>query len=606
MHRFLVVPILWVGVALAGPAAYAEAPEPVSPVGAVGERCPTFSWSAVPGAPGYELVVYQVAEDVAEEPLLTARLPGGATAWTPGADCLEAGGNYAWSLRVLGGDAGAGGEGGWSEPVLFEVSAAPSPDGVEEALATLRRYLSEARQGESGARSAAEPAAGPAAGEEEPPGREGPEHVVEPAAAVVAGAPGGSTGAAEGSTRERGGEPRSVSAASAPSLGTPSLNLSSHLALSAASNLFKDGAVFLWDDTTGNTAVGRQALASATGTATRNTAMGRETLRYTDAGPEPADGSENTALGDFALRQNSTGHHNTAAGFEALAANTTGFLNTATGSGALTNNTEGSSNTALGVDALYQNATGYRNTATGHEALRANTSGFTNTATGAGALAANTTGYGNTAVGADALANNTEGDRNVALGESAGSNATTGSDNVFIANDGLAGDSGKIRIGTEGTQDGTFIAGIRGTTPGDPDTVTVVIDSAGQLGTVSSSRAVKQELREIGDLSGRLRELRPVAFRYREHAEGGGRAPLQFGLVAEEVAEVLPELVVRDEEGRPRGVKYHLLSALLLNELQRAEQELSGQDAELAALEDRLRALEADPLWGGRDVCEAR
>ncbi|MFP3941050.1 MAG: tail fiber domain-containing protein [Thermoanaerobaculia bacterium] len=613
MHRsFAGIPILLVAAALVAPEASARAPEPVSPAGAVGERCPTFSWSGVPGAPGYELVVYRVAEDVAEEPLLVARVPGGATAWTPGGDCLEAGGSYAWTLRVVGEAADGAGAEDWSEPALFRVSAAPSPDELEEALATLRRYLAETRRSPPEARATG-------GGGDGRPGEAAERRSLESAAATPSpGAPpvrnrsrqGAAGGTVEGGVREptadSGGEPRSIGAASVPSLGTPSLSLSSNLALGAASNLFKDGAVFLWDDTAGNTALGRDALASATGDATRNTALGREALRDTVEGGVATEGSENTALGDFALRANTTGHHNTATGFQSLQANTTGFLNTATGSGALSSNTSGRSNTAAGADALSANDTGYRNTATGHEALLANTSGFTNTAAGAGALAANTTGYGNTAVGADALSSNTEGDRNVAVGESAGSNVTTGSDNVFILNEGVAGDSGTIRIGTEGVQDGTFISGIFGTTTGNDDAVSVMIDSAGQLGTTSSSRTVKRDVREIGERARRLAQLRPVAFRYRRHAEGSGRTPLQFGLVAEEVAEVFPELVVRDDEGRPRGVKYHLLSALLLAELQRADAELAEQGAELAGLEERLRSLEADLFAGGRNACVAR
>jgi hypothetical protein len=127
------------------------------------------------------------------------------------------------------------------------------------------------------------------------------------------------------------------------------------------------------------------------------------------------------------------------------------------------------------------------------------------------------------------------------------------------------------------------------------------------LGTVSSSREVKQDIREIGELSRRLLELRPVAFRYRQHAAVDPETPLQFGLLAEEVAEVLPELVVRDGEGRPETVKYHLLAALLLNELQREHRLNEAQEAELArqrtdvlSLRDRLGAIESGREPGQR------
>jgi hypothetical protein len=129
-------------------------------------------------------------------------------------------------------------------------------------------------------------------------------------------------------------------------------------------------------------------------------------------------------------------------------------------------------------------------------------------------------------------------------------------------------------------------------TTGVANAVTVLIDGNGQLGTASSSREVKQDILDVGDLSDRLLELRPVAFRYKQHAVSEPDAPLEFGLIAEEVAEVFPELVVYDDEGRPETVKYHLLSALLLNELQEENEALRAQSRELAALGDRLSALE--------------
>lgn len=588
MRQFLMVAILVSGGCVLASPALAAPPEPVSPAGAVEQRCPTFSWSAVPGASGYELLVYDVSTGAeAEEPTLSARLPAGAVAWTPGGSCLTAGGRYAWTVRARGDGEGAA---AWSEPALFDVAGAPSLDEVQAALATLRRYMAGSRGGEAGAREAE--GGGPTGGER--PAARRPSPAAVPRAATAAPGPAGTTAEAAATGVL---EPEA-----APTLGSPSLSVDANIALGAASNMFKDGAVFLWDDTTGNLALGRLALASATGTATRNTAVGREALRYTEAGSGPGDLSENTAVGYFALRANTTGRHNTATGSGALQANTTGYLNTGIGVDALRSNTEGESNTAVGAEALYSNVTGGQNTATGFQVLRSNTTGINNSAHGALALSSNTVGYGNTAMGARALQNVTDGDRNVAVGYSAGTNVTSGNDNIHIANEGVSGDSAKIRIGAQGTQTQAFIAGIRGATTANADAVTVVIDSAGQLGTVSSSRAVKQDVRDIDALAKRLLELRPVAFRYREHAARDPDTPLQFGLIAEEVAEVFPELVVRDEEGRPQTVKYHLLSALLLEELQRADAELVDQGAELEALRRELAALEAErpAAEGGR------
>jgi hypothetical protein len=194
---------------------------------------------------------------------------------------------------------------------------------------------------------------------------------------------------------------------------------------------------------------------------------------------------------------------------------------------------------------------------------------------------------------------NTTGLRNIGIGEAAGHDATTGNDNIFVAHRGVAGEGNTIRIGGEtvgagiGQQNRTFINGIRGVTTGVADAVNVLIDSNGQLGTVSSSRRYKEDIEAMGAVSEKLLDLRPVTFRYKKAFENGDK-PIQFGLVAEEVAEVFPELVVYDNEGRPETVKYHLLSTLLLNELQeqarmieeqsRLNEEQTRQLAELVAL----------------------
>ena len=351
----------------------------------------------------------------------------------------------------------------------------------------------------------------------------------------------------------------------------------------------------LFSNTSGknNTAVGYRALYSNT-TANNNTANGFRALGSNTTG------KNNTASGYWALYSNTTGSYNTAAGFRALGSNTSGERNTACGFRALSANTVGNYNTAIGFQALLSNTTGRKNTATGYQALFSNTGGWDNTACGYRALFSNSfnsarnntaigsyalnlnaNGQGNTAVGTIALINNTGGSNNIAVGYRAGI-YVTGSQNIDIGHSGYAGENQTTRIGF--SQNRMFVAGVRGVTTGLANAVNVMIDSAGQLGTISSSRRFKDDIHDMADASERLLDLRPVLFRYKE-AFVNGENPIQYGLIAEEVAEVFPDLVVYDEEGKPFTVKYHLLSTMLLNELQE-------QQAELDALASRMEKLE--------------
>src|SRR5439155_527812 len=219
--------------------------------------------------------------------------------------------------------------------------------------------------------------------------------------------------------------------------------------------------------------------------------------------------NQNTVLGDDALLNN-TGVNNTAIGFEALFSNTTGGGNTATGSDALYSNTTGDSNTATGATALLSNTTGRQNTANGHTALHTNTTGNYNTASGQGSLLSNTTGRNNTADGQNALHNNTTGSFNMALGENAGFNLTTGSNNIEIGNRGVAGEAKTIRIGKQGTQTATFIAGVSGATV--PTGVAVIVDSSGHLGTTTSSARFKEVVKPMDKASEVILALKPVTF----------------------------------------------------------------------------------------------
>jgi hypothetical protein len=318
-----------------------------------------------------------------------------------------------------------------------------------------------------------------------------------------------------------------------------------------------------------NTAVGAKALHSNT-TANWNTAIGYEALFSSDGG-----------------------FTNTAVGYQALRSTSTGIANTATGASALYSNTTGEINTASGASALYSNTTGYYNTASGVSALQLNTTGYDNTASGVEALYSNSTGSRNTADGASALYNAT-GSRNVALGYSAGYNISNGSNNIVIGagQKGKVNDSGVIRIGNNTFQTRAFVAGIRGVTTGLANAVPVVIDANGQLGTISSSRRFKDDIQPMGSVSERLLDLRPVTFRYKQRYEDGS-SPMQFGLVAEEVAQVFPELVVYGDNGEPETVSYHLLATLLLNEFQKEQSASRAQAIELARLKEQMAAMAA-------------
>jgi trimeric autotransporter adhesin len=245
-------------------------------------------------------------------------------------------------------------------------------------------------------------------------------------------------------------------------------------------------------------------------------------------------------------------------------------------------NTEGSGNTANGLEALLFNTTGGDNTAIGAFALHDNTTGNTNTAIGLDALEHNTTGNTNTAIGNAALFIVTTGDRNVALGNLAGSNLTTGSNNIYIGNaGGSGGESNKIRIGTVGTQNGTFIAGISGAIV--PGGVGVIVGANGKLGTVVSSVRFKDEIKAMDKASEAILALKPVTFRYKPELDPDGFP--QFGLVAEEVEKINPDLVARDEQGKAYTVRYEAVNAMLLNEFLKEHRKVESLEKQLKAAE---------------------
>jgi len=280
-----------------------------------------------------------------------------------------------------------------------------------------------------------------------------------------------------------------------------------------------------------------------------------------------SDGSQNTAMGSEALQNLTTGGaDNTASGWGTLSLNTTGGGNTASGAGALNANTTGDFNTATGVSTLVANTTGYYNSAFGPFAMYYNTTGFNNTAAGIFALEANTTG-----------------NNNIAVGYEAGQSLATGSNNIDIGNPGGSStESATIRIGSLGTHTAAYIQGIHGTVVTGS---AVYVKADGQLGVHASSERYKTDIATMGTSTEKLSQLRPVTFRLK--AEPNGQ--LQYGLIAEEVAKVYPELVIREEDGRIEGVRYEELAPMLLNEVQQQKKEISDQKASIVSQERELQ-----------------
>jgi len=357
----------------------------------------------------------------------------------------------------------------------------------------------------------------------------------------------------------------------------------------------------LYNNTTGeqNTAMGVAALFSNT-TGFGNVAIGNYSLSSSNGSRNVAihgmewntTGNNNTAIGFGSLNFNTTGSNNTAIGYEAGfgdPVNGTGTHNTVAGYQAFHSYSTGSFNVANGGLALYSNTTGNSNTATGYDALYSNQNGMNNTATGVETLVRNTTGSSNIALGYFALVNNSIGNNNIAVGEHAGSNLTTGSNNIDIGNFGKVGESNKIRIGTTGTQKATFIAGISGVTVASG--VGVIVGTDGKLGTVVSSARFKEAIKPMDKASEAIRALQPMTFRYKHDLDPEGIP--QFGLVAEQVAKVNPDLVARDDQGKPYTVRYEAVNAMLLNEFLKEHRKGEQQDRKIEALEATITRLQA-------------
>jgi len=370
-------------------------------------------------------------------------------------------------------------------------------------------------------------------------------------------------------------------------------------------------ALFSLTSGAANTAVGWFSLKSVT-TGSFNTGVGAGTLVLNT-------GAENTAIGTAALLLN-TATGNTAVGSRALLNNTTGGTlgniqgvdvgpNVAVGQQALESNTVASANTAVGYQALQSftngpigleqiglctavgfkalantDASGFANNAFGYNALMNNTVGNGNTAIGLQALVANTVGGGNVAIGNNALVNST-GSNNTALGFNAGSAVTTANNLICIGAFGANVDNSCFI--------GNIYSNVQPVVGTDPDSVT--INSSGRLGRGNvSSRRYKHDIKSMDRASEALYALKPVSFRY--HREYDATQALAFGLIAEEVAEVYPDLVGRNPKGEPESVRYDQVNAMLLNEflkehatVQELKKELAGLKASVQELSDQFK-----------------
>jgi hypothetical protein len=374
------------------------------------------------------------------------------------------------------------------------------------------------------------------------------------------------------------------------------------------------GALALQDNTSGsfNTGFGYGSLTDNT-TGSGNTAVGGATLAFN------GNGYWNTAVGEWALYHNvgpvdacsdppcsdNTGTRNTGVGYAALTNNVGGYRNTALGSQALQANGTGNDNVAIGVESMLLNAIGSSNVALGTSSLANNFDGSGNFALGTNALGANVHGCNQVAVGVNSLkqfagsCGNEALPGNIAIGFSAGAIVAHGTNNIDIGSSGVASDNGVTRIGFDGIgyshttgyvgTNKAFISGIYSSAIAGP-TATVYVNEAGQLGTsMQSSERFKSDIVTMSDMAASIGRLRPVTFHYKTDPT----RTLQYGLIAEEVAEVFPELVMHDRDGNIASVHYEELAPILLSALQEQQRTAQTLDGKIRSLEDKNAALTA-------------
>jgi len=299
-----------------------------------------------------------------------------------------------------------------------------------------------------------------------------------------------------------------------------------------------------------------------------------------------SDSNGNTAMGTAVMEYFfTTGAYNTGAGAYALDGLTTGSFNTAMGFSALNNMSTGSDNVAFGYNSLVS-STGNYNTAIGTNAMQNNSSGSYNTIVG-GAANGGTSGSDNTAIGFEALYSTSSGSGNIAIGYQAGYGLTIGSNNIDIGYGGFGGSNSEnntIRIGQPGTQTAAYVAGITGSLVTG---AAVYVTSSGQLGVLASSERYKTDIKTIAGETTRLEQLRPVSFRLKTDPNGA----VQYGLIAEEVDKVFPELVIHNGDGRIEGVRYEELAPMLLSQVQQQQKQIADQSKMLGELRQQLAAV---------------
>lgn len=292
----------------------------------------------------------------------------------------------------------------------------------------------------------------------------------------------------------------------------------------------------------------------------------------------PLWGSHGTTLGNSSLNQDLYGDISASGGITAQTFNSKGNLLKFNGVTFLSAPSAPNSNIALGINAM-PSIQGADNIAIGFNTLLATSSGIENTAVGMNALNANSTGS-----------------NNIAIGNLAGSNSSTNNDSIYIGSQGNSDDrNNTIRIETASNQtptlEKTYISGIFGVTVDLGSGTEVYVDAYGQLGSINSSRRYKEDISDMGKASEDIMRLRPVTFRYKQPLKDGSK-PVQYGLIAEEVAEVYPGLVVHNAKGQIQSVKYHVLNSLLLNEAQRQQKEITGLQKEIKGLKNSLAKME--------------
>jgi uncharacterized coiled-coil protein SlyX len=323
-----------------------------------------------------------------------------------------------------------------------------------------------------------------------------------------------------------------------------------------------------------NTADGANALANVT-TGSANSAFGWFALLSN------TDASFNTGVGAGSLLFNSSGNNNTAVGAAALLFNTAGN-NTAVGAAALVNSSTGVENTAVGSQALNASTTASDNAAFGLFALLNTVDGSSNTAFGTAALRDNVSGVDNCALGRGALRLN-EGSGNIAIGREAGTTPPlTGQYNNTILL-GILGDADALDPNGR-----AYIGNIRDVATGNLDAVPVLIDSSGQLGTINSSRRFKKDIRPMDQTSEVILALKPVTFHYKDGDTKKARETPQYGLIAEDVAAVNPDLIVRDKDGEIYSVRYDAVNVMLLNEFLKEHKKVEAQQATIAELKSTV------------------